>query len=334
LIHFYKRLFISLIEMSVSVEFNNGLKAPILGLGTWKSTVGEVEKAVTHAIKAGYRHIDCAHCYGNETEVGAGLKAGLAAAGVERSQLFVTSKLWNNKHHPEDVEAACRNSLADLGLDYLDLYLIHWPTGFLRGDEKFPKNEDGSVKYDFDIHPTDTWLAMEKLVEKGLVKSIGVSNFNSVQIADILEKGKIVPATNQVECHPYLNQSKLLNFCKERGITITAYSPLGSPDRPWAKPDDVKLLDDAKLRAIAAKYNKSTAQLLIRWQVQRGVIVIPKSVTPSRIEENFNVFDFELTAEEMKEIDSFDCAGRIILPMLNGKPRDAGHPHFPFNIEF
>lgn len=253
---------------------------------------------------------------------------------MERSQLFVTSKLWNNKHHPEDVEAACRNSLADLGLDYLDLYLIHWPTGFLRGDEKFPKNEDGSVKYDFDIHPTDTWLAMEKLVEKGLVKSIGVSNFNSVQIADILEKGKIVPATNQVECHPYLNQSKLLNFCKERGITITAYSPLGSPDRPWAKPDDVKLLDDAKLRAIAAKYNKSTAQLLIRWQVQRGVVVIPKSVTPSRIEENFNVFDFELTAEEMKEIDSFDCAGRIILPMLNGKPRDAGHPHFPFNIEF
>jgi len=320
--------------MATLVEMSNGLKMPIIGLGTWKSSVGEVEKAVAHAIKAGYRHIDCAHCYGNETEVGSGIKAGLAAAGIDRSELFITSKLWNNKHHPEDVEAACRTSLKDLGLDYLDLYLIHWPLGFERGEDRFPKNPDGTVRYDLETSPTTTYLAMEKLVEKGLVKSIGISNFNSEQIKDILEKGKIVPVTNQVECHPYLNQSKLFNFCKERGITITAYSPLGSPDRPWAKPDDVKLLDDPKLTGIAAKYKKSAAQILIRWQVQRGVIVIPKSVTPSRIEENFNVFDFELSADEMKEIDSFDCNGRIIVPMLNGKPRDAAHPHYPFNIEF
>jgi len=319
--------------MSVSstmLTLNNGMKMPILGLGTWKSKSGEVEKAVEHAIKSGYRHIDCAACYGNEVEVGAGIKAG----GVARSELFITSKLWNNKHHPEDVEAACKKSLADLGLDYLDLYLVHWPVAFERGDVPFPKNEDGTVRYDTTIPPIETWLAMEKLLAKGLVKSIGVSNFNSEQIADVLAKGSIVPVTNQVECHPYLNQAKLFNLCKDKGITLTAYSPLGSPDRPWAKPDDVKLLDDQKIVAMAAKYGKSPAQIIIRWQVQRGVIVIPKSVTPARIVENSSVFDFKLTDAEMQEVDGYDCNGRLIVPMLNGKARDAAHPHYPFNIPF
>jgi len=315
---------------STTVTLNNGMEMPILGLGTWKSKSGEVERAVEHAIKSGYRHIDCAACYGNEVEVGAGIKAG----GVARSELFITSKLWNNKHHPEDVEAACKKSLADLGLDYLDLYLVHWPVAFERGDVPFPKNEDGTVRYDTTIPPIETWLAMEKLLAKGLVKSIGVSNFNSEQIADVLAKGSVVPVTNQVECHPYLNQAKLFNLCKDKGITLTAYSPLGSPDRPWAKPDDVKLLDDPKIVAMAAKYGKSPAQIIIRWQVQRGVIVIPKSVTPARIVENSSVFDFKLTDAEMQEVDGYDCNGRLIVPMLNGRPRDAGHPHYPFNIPF
>jgi len=303
---------------------------PILGLGTWKSKPGEVSAAVTHAIKSGYRHIDCAAVYGNEKEVGEGIKQG----GVDRKDLFIVSKLWNTKHHPEDVEGACRESLADLGIDYLDLYLIHWPVAFERGDNKFPKNEDGTVRYDVDIHPTDTWLAMEKLVEKGLVKAVGVSNFNSEQIQDIINKGKIVPATNQVECHPYLNQSKLKEFCAKSNILLTAYSPLGSPDRPWAPADAPKLLDDPKLKSIAEKYKKSAAQVILKWQIQRGVIVIPKSVTPSRIEENSAVFDFTLADEEMKQLDGFDVNGRVVLPMVDGKPRDRGHPHFPFNIEF
>ena len=191
-----------------------------------------------------------------------------------------------------------------------------------------------AYRYDESIHPTDTWLAMEKLVKKGLVKSIGVSNFNSEQIEDILKKGNIKPVTNQVECHPHLNQERLVTFCKERDITITAYSPLGSPDRPWAKPDDPKLLDDPKIKEIADQYKKSPAQIVLRWQTQRGIIVIPKSVTPSRIEENGALFDFSLTEAEMKHINGFDCNGRVVVPMLNGKHRDAAHVHYPFNIEF
>jgi len=318
-------------SITSSVTLNNGKTMPLFGLGTWKSKPGEVAKAVEHALKTGYRHIDCAYCYGNEKEVGAGLKA----SGVPREEIFITSKLWNTKHHPDDVEAACRKTLDDLGLEYLDLYLIHWPHAFQRGDNAFPKKESGEIIYDESIHPTDCWLDMEKLVKKGLVKSIGISNFNSEQIADVLKRGSIKPVTNQVECHPYLNQSKLLEFCQGHGITITAYSPLGSPDRPWAPAGEVGLLDDPKIKGIAERYNKSSAQVLIKWQIQRGVIVIPKSVTPARIEENANIFDFKLTPEEMEQINSFNRAdGRLIVPMLNGKPRDAAHKHYPFNIEF
>ena len=273
--------------------------------------------------RKGYRHLDCAAIYANEAEVG----AGIVASGVPRSEIFITSKLWNTKHHPEDVEAACRKTLADLGVDYLDLYLMHSPVAFARG-EGWPKNEDGTFKFG-DVHPTTTWLAMEKLVKKGLTKSIGLSSFNSVQIADVLEKGSIKPVTNQVECHPYLGQAKLFAFCKERGITITAFSPLGSPDRPWAKPGEPLLLEDPKIKTIASKHSKTAAQVVIRWQVQRGVMVIPKSVTPSRIEENSDIFDFNLSIGEMKEIESFDCNGRF-----NGLPMLRDHPHYPLHIEF
>jgi len=317
-------------SLSSSVELNNGLSMPFLGLGTWKSAPGEVAKAVEHAIKVGYRHVDGAALYRNEKEVGEGIRA----SGVAREEIFVVSKLWNTKHHPEDVEPACRQTLADLGLEYIDLYLMHFPQAYKRGDDMMPKKEDGSFWFDESIHPTDCWLEMEKLVTKGLVKSIGVSNFNSEQIEDVLRRGTIKPVTNQVECHPYLNQSKLLKFCSERGITITAYSPLGSPDRPWAKPGEVSLLEDPKIKEIGAKYGKSPAQVVIRWQIQRGVIVIPKSVNPGRIEENGNVFDFSLTHEEMEHINSFNCDGRIIDPGVWESRNGAVHKHYPFNIEF
>jgi len=317
--------------INTCLTLNNGQEMPLLGLGTWKSAPGEVARAVEHALRSGYRHIDGAAVYGNEKEVGEGIKA----SGVKREDIFVTSKLWNNKHHPDDVESACRKTLSDLGLDHLDLYLVHWPHAFQRGEVLFPKYEDGNIKFDETIDPTDTWLAMEKLVGLGLVRSIGLSNFNSQQIEAVLKVASIKPVTNQVECHPYLNQEKLLQFCRERGISITAYSPLGSPDRPWAKPGDPNLLEDSKLKEIAAKHNKTPAQVLIRWQIQRGVIVIPKSVTPARIVENGNIFDFKLTDEEMEHIRSFNRPdGRMIIVMLNGKERDAKHKHYPFNIEF
>ena len=205
-------------------------------------------------------------------------------SGVPREEIFVTGKLWGHKHHPDDVEEGCRNSLKDLGLDYMDLYLMHFPTAFQRGDVFVPKDENGDVIFDDSIHPTDTWLAMEKLVEKGLVKSIGVSNFNSEQIEDIIQKGTIKPVMNQVEIHPYFCQHKLVDFCRKRDIAMTAYSPLVNGRSG--------ILQDPTLMEIAKKYNKSTAQVIIRWHIQRGVVVPPKSIFLNEIEENAKVFDF------------------------------------------
>jgi len=324
-------------NLNSSVVLSDGKKFPIFGLGTWKSKPGQVETAVKKALEIGYRHIDCAHVYGNEKEVGEALRYGLETLKIPREELFITSKLWNTFHQPEDVEPACRTTLANLGLDYLDLYLIHWPTGLKKPEDisnLFPKDENDVLIYDA-VDPTETWMAMETLVSKGLCKSIGLSNFNSVQIDDVLKRGTIKPVTNQVECHPYLPQEKLLKFCQERNIYLTAYSPLASPDRPWARPEEPVLMDEPKLAEIAKKYNKSVAQILIRWILQRGIVVIPKSVTPSRIEENSQVFDFNLESADMEVIASFARPdGRLVVPKIDGKPRDAKHPHFPFNIEF
>ena len=320
-------------EDILNLPLNTGRSIPIVGLGTWQSAAGEVETAVKHALSIGYRHIDCAPLYQNEGEVGEGIKQAIEELKIPREEIFVCSKLWNTKHHPDEVEAACRKSLEDLGLDYIDLYLMHWPTAYERGDDFFPKDEEGNMKYDVDLHPTDTWMEMEKLVELGLVKDIGVSNFNSVQIQDIVEKGTIKPVVNQVECHPYMQQSKLIDFCKEHDILITAYSPLGTPTRPWAGPDEPKLLEDSKIIEIANSYNKTPAQIILRWQIERGVIVVPKSVNETRIEENFNVLDFTLNEADMEELKSFDKGrfGRLLaVKTKGGLFWDTDHPHFPF----
>ena len=197
----------------------------MLGLGTWQSKPGEVAAALKVALDLGYRHIDAAALYGNEVEVGEGIRQ----SGVAREELFITSKLWCTKHHPEDVEAACRKTLQDLGLQYLDLYLIHWPMAFKRGDDPFPLDSEGNMVFDETIDPTDVWLTMERLVSKGLARSIGVSNFNQTQIEDILQRGTIRPAVNQIERHPYLSMSSLTSYCQAQDIVVTAYSPLGSP---------------------------------------------------------------------------------------------------------
>jgi len=315
-------------KLSPLVKLNNGKEIPLVGLGTWKSPAGQVYEAVKIAVEAGYRHIDCAYVYGNEDEVGRALAELFQAGTVKREDLFITSKCWNSFHSRPLVPQCLNLSLKNLGLDYLDLYLVHWPMGVQEGGESFPKNEKGEMIFS-EVDYLDTWRGMEDCAKSGKVKSIGLSNFNSKQIERILENAEIKPVVNQVECHPYLNQKKLIDFCSKRGILITAYSPLGSPDRPWAKPGDPLLLDEPRIQEIAKKYNKSAAQVLIKFQAQRGVVVIPKSVTKERIIANFQLFDFELSPQDMATIESFDKDFRFL-----GVEWNAKHIHYPFNIPF
>lgn len=312
-----------------TMDLPDGKKIPVFGLGTWKSKPGEVKDAVLYALtEAGYRHIDCAYVYGNEKEVGEALKEAFASGDLKREDVFITSKCWNTFHSREKVTEAINISLANLGLEYLDLYLIHWPMGYKEGAGDFPTGEDGKMIY-AETDYLDTWKGMEDVHKAGLAKSIGISNFNSQQITRILDNCTVKPVMNQIEVHPYLTNEDLIKFCKEKNIAITAYSPLGSPDRPWAKPEDPSLLEDPKVKEIAKKHNKTPAQVLLKFPLQRGLIVIPKSVTKARIAENINIFDFELSEEEMQEIASFNRNWRAC-----GLEDVADHKDYPFKIPF
>lgn len=308
---------------------NNGKKIPALGLGTWKSSPSQVREAVVYAIKEqGYRHIDCAFIYGNEKEIGQALEDVFKSSQLKRQDIFITSKVWNTYHSRSRVMECCQKSLSSLGLKYIDLYLIHWPHGFQEGGENFPSNGQGGIVYS-DVDYVETWKGMEDCFNAGLVKSIGLSNFNSVQIDRVLSTCSIKPVMNQVECHPYLNQKNLLEFCESRGIMLTAYSPLGSPDRPSPKLNDPILLKDSRIEEIAKRHSKTAAQVLLRFQFQRKIVVIPKSITQTRIAENINIFDFELSDQEMETILSFNENHRFASLL-----RDKSHIFYPFNISF
>ncbi|GMI45239.1 hypothetical protein TrCOL_g4006 [Triparma columacea] len=291
---------------------------PLLGLGCWK--MDNAREMVSLALQNGWRHIDSACDYGNEVEVGQGIRDGLAAANLARSDVFVTSKLWNTYHSPSHVEAACRKTLTDLGLDYLDLYLIHFPIPlkFVPFDKRYPPewvhdpdSETENVMVPDPTSPTihETWAAMESLVEKGLVKNIGVANFNAALLLQLMQKATIKPCVNQIELHPRLQQSRLLKFCQDHGVQVTGFSPLGSASYVQIGMDrgqGTGLLSEPAVVEIAEKYGKSTAQVMLRWGVQRGTAVIPKCSSEERLKENLNVLDFVLDDEDEGKIRELD----------------------------
>ncbi|WWC98413.1 hypothetical protein V866_005304 [Kwoniella sp. B9012] len=273
------------------VTLPSGDRMPLVGLGCWQSEPEALTKAVAHAIKVGYRHIDGATIYGNEEALGEGIKQ----SGVDRKDLWVTTKLWNDDHRPEDVIKACKRSLELLGLDYIDLWLMHYPAA----TDTNP-NDYNDIKV-LDIPYTETWKAMEECVDKGLVKNIGISNYSKIELENLWNNCRIKPAVHQLERHPYLPQNAFMKYHKEIGLHVTAYSPLGNTNPSFADRDSLPPIQkNSAVVALAEKYGISPANVLISLQVSEGCSVLPKSVTPKRIEENLKVV--QLSEEDFKSI--------------------------------
>ena len=293
-------------------SYLNGDQMPILGLGTWKSKPGEVYAAVKDAIRIGYRHIDCAMIYGNEVEIGNAIRDAINEGQVKRKALWVTSKLWGNAHGRDNVAGALKKTLQDLGLDYLDLYLIHWPIP-LKPSAVFPSSA-ADFESPTEVPIQSTWEGMEDAVSAGLTRHIGVSNFSAKKLRKLLPHCKIKPEVNQVELHPLLQQPELVAYCASQGIHITAYSPLGSSDRPeFVKAADAPvLLDNPVIQSIAQDRGCTPAQVLLAWHVQRGISVIPKSVTPSRLRENLAAAEIELSPADLDRIAGLNQNYRLI----------------------
>ncbi|KAL7625192.1 Glycerol 2-dehydrogenase (NADP(+)) [Parahypoxylon ruwenzoriense] len=272
---------------------NNGVKVPALGFGTFASegAKGESYKAVMQALEVGYRHLDCAWFYQNEAEVGDAIRDFLAKnPTVKREDLFICTKVWNHLHEPHEVKWSLENSLKNFGLDYVDLFLVHWPIAAESDDNHMPKlGSDGKyiIKKELTENPEPTWRAMEELYAAGKARAIGVSNWTAEGLKKLLALAKVPPAANQIEIHPFLPNADLVTFCQEHGILPEAYSPLGSQDQVPTTGEKVRT--NPTLNAVAERSGNTLAQVLLAWGVRRGYVVLPKSSTPSRIESNFQV---------------------------------------------
>ncbi len=299
-----------------SVTLASGDQFPSIGLGTWKIPDDVVPGLIQDAIKIGYRHFDCACDYGNEAAVGEGIKQAIDASLCKREDLWITSKLWNTYHEAKHVRAACEKSLSDLGLDYFDLYLVHFPVAleYVDFDKSYPPgwfNDPDAAEpamKPIKVPYSETWGAMQELQRAGLAKNIGVCNLNTSSLRDILSYASIPPAVNQVEIHPYLIQERLVRFCQENDIAVTAFSPFGAGSYvPLSMAGaEESMHEDATLKAIAAAHDRTTGQIALRWAVQRGTVPIPKTQTLIHLEENFRIFDFTLSEDEMTQIDDLN----------------------------
>ena len=299
---------------TVHLTLHTGAPMPMVGLGTWKSAPSEAGQAVEYALtKCGYRHIDCAAIYGNEREIGVAFDKVFRAGTLPREEVFITSKLWDTEHSREDVRAACEATLRDLQLEYLDLYLMHWGIAEPKGGHTYDENGHLVVE---KIPLRETWEAMEKLVDAGLARAVGVANFTAPLLLDLFSYARIQPAVNQIELHPYLQQTRLVEFCRRLGMVVTAYSPLA---RPGYEEMSARLVDEKIIRGIASAHGKTPAQVLLRWGMQRNTVVIPKSTHPERIKENIGVFDFELSEGDMRSIASLERGLRIVDPYQWGQ---------------